>query len=401
MFLFAARRATLALTLLLSACSDDHAIRDSGLRIELEELARIDTPVWFADLVELNGNAPPELMLAGHRRRTGTTVLKLSGEGSHTEIPLLKPSVDRHACTAIDLDNDGLQDLYCTTGVRQGKGLLANEFWRNLGDLAFQLESGAHLAPEESARGRLTESADFDADGAADLVTTAWPGRVDDAARSEGKIWRNTSGELVLQQQFADPGFGARCLAIADIDGNSLPDILGCGTQAGVYVLLNEGNFEFQKIPLAPGYAKKWVWSLATSEHMLAVVSGTRKALAIDILSRRESPEIEQSIPCRVDQQEPVEDLRCERMAFGDVNGDGAEDLWITRYRGKNKNEVVADVPDLVLLGPSFNRYALSETASLGASAHVAYSRDTGFYVITAGLMHPGAVYRARLNSGR
>ncbi len=42
-------------------------------------------------------------------------------------------AIDRHGCTAADVDGSGLPDLYCTVGGKRGSGLKSNELWLDPG----------------------------------------------------------------------------------------------------------------------------------------------------------------------------------------------------------------------------------------------------------------------------
>ena len=42
-------------------------------------------------------------------------------------------SIDRHGCTAADVDGSGLPDLYCAVGGKRGSGLKSNELWLDPG----------------------------------------------------------------------------------------------------------------------------------------------------------------------------------------------------------------------------------------------------------------------------
>lgn len=145
-----------------------------------------------------------------------------------------------------DLDNDGWSDLYVSNNGRLGN---ENLLYHNLGKGRFKnvtAQAGASLELPETSRSVAT--ADFDGDGLLDLIVLGTIGR------SETMLFRNLGG-MKFERSKAIPGDATGLgVAVADVTGNSWPDIMIGGSNR-LFVNLGKGKFrEAVELGLDWGY---------------------------------------------------------------------------------------------------------------------------------------------------
>ena len=130
-----------------------------------------------------------------------------------------------------DLDGDGRLDVAVTRGTDVG--------------VLYQTAAGtlapiAPLTATQNGNGEeIVAIADFDGDGRGDLVATGW-------ASSGVDVWLQTAaGALSGPQSFACPHNGYDDIAVADFDGDGLSDLIIAGEQSSTACLLHQSSGSF------------------------------------------------------------------------------------------------------------------------------------------------------------
>ena len=123
--------------------------RNVAARVGLAE----NTASYGAIAADFDGDGVDDLLISRHGRPAR---LALNRDGVFVDNPAMTfPPIDRHGCTAADVDGSGLLDLYCTIGGKRGSGLKSDELW---------LDSAARhpSRPPSSTASRTPPAADAD-----------------------------------------------------------------------------------------------------------------------------------------------------------------------------------------------------------------------------------------------
>jgi len=158
---------------------------------------------------------------------------------TRTHLPFAINGCAQHVI-ALDLDNDGDQDLAIARGgacgPKQDSVVLYNDGSGHLTPFVLQRSS-----PEWHRR---VCAGDLDGDGLPELVFTSYSSAIE--------IWRNRGTSFVESTSPLPPSATyASCAAILDMDEDGRHDLVACGiTASGVYYLttyLNQGALTFQE----------------------------------------------------------------------------------------------------------------------------------------------------------
>jgi FG-GAP-like repeat len=136
--------------------------------------------------------------------------------------------VDRHACAVADVDLDGLQDVYCAKGAREGTVRKWNELWIQDPDGTFTDRAAEYGVEDVWGRGRIPVFLDLNHDRWPDLFVG------NDAERADGRPTPDRTfvggrGGFRQVRLGVTKEIGGRCGAAADYDGNGWDDLLVCG----------------------------------------------------------------------------------------------------------------------------------------------------------------------------
>jgi hypothetical protein len=281
------------------------------------------------------------------------------------------PAVDRHGCTAGDVNVDGLIDMYCMAGAHRGTYTnKRNALWMTRPDGTFVNEAALWGVEDRYGRGRRPVLFDFDNDGLLDLYTTNGFPRPD-GRRSENILYLNTGKRFVERRVTATGRWGFGCVEAADWDGDGRLDLVVCGSTADLgpievpelHLFRNVRGQETERKDGLLGdrviYPRDATLSDLDGDGREDLVILTRDELQIR-LNRGGGIRFS-----RVDYRLSVD--RGMSLAVGDVTVDGHPDIYVVRGTANGRN---AD--DLLLAGPSWLRLKIPQARSgVGTTAEI------------------------------
>ncbi len=334
-------------------------------------VADVNDDGWDDVLIGHHGSRPAELFVNQPVGRDRT----LGFEPVFRLVDTIHARPDRHGCTFGDPNVDGLIDMLCVKGARQGTAKKWNELW--IQGPAGTWVDRAHAWGVEDVwgRGRHPEWIDLNHDRYPDLFIGNDTPRYD-GHTTPNRTYVNVAGKRLRE---VDMGItrqdGSMCAQVVDANGDGWDDLLLCGEDQ-VFLYLREGDrfvranerFAIPRGPLANG-------------AQLVDLSGDR---VLDlVLVHLDDLEI---FLARADGSfgAPVLVQRMAHghgLAIGDVNGDGAPDVYAVDGCDNRIN-----APDILLLnsgdGTSWRQLALpplplSELAGCGdTAAMIDFDRD-------------------------
>ena len=240
--------------------------------------------------------------------------------------PVLYPS----SIAAGDLNHDGIPDL-AVVGVEEAT--LEHALGKGNGHFGtWQHDGGAGDAP-----GFVT-FADVDLDGNLDAVTTDADQPFVTVAFGDGKGHFNRGAQLRTGR-----GYATGQVAVADLDGDGIPDIVGTVLSIGedfgeIFVLLGKGNREFQKpIHFASGGYQTLAIAVADLNHdnipdLIVVNNGKQPPYGnVSVLLGKGDGTFLKPVAYHMGQyQDPTS------VALGDFNGDGNVDMAVTTFHSNS-----------------------------------------------------------------
>lgn len=314
-----------------------------------------------------------------YNRHGGSAMLLYANDGTGrftSVLPGLFPINDRHDCVWGDVNLDGFPDAYCAVGA--GHPLYppkVNELW--LGGPDGTLTRAPEAWGAEDPLGRARQPALFDAngDGLLDLfVGNIYP-RLDGQPSPNRFFIQDPPGAFRSAPEWGvDLEIGAACAEPADFDEDGSVDLAVCAFPAagGLKLYRNVAGASFEDVAASQGVTGTWCdvhWAdLNADGHMdLLLMSRT----LFQIMLRE--PE-----GFRTAYRRGMDRAGCniggggDRIATGDVNGDGYPDVYVL-YSGYTTDAY--NLPDVLLVndgtGTGFAR-ALLPTTSAGSGQSVA-----------------------------
>jgi hypothetical protein len=185
------------------------------------------------------------------------SVYAIRPDGSYQRRDLSAPNATYNVITAGDFDRDGWIDLAAASSSNQIVALFR-------GSAAGWRYYGAALTTW-SPRG--IEAADLNQDGWLDLVTG------DRAASHVSVLVGRTDGSGLFDSVHVPAGSGSRAVAVADFDGNGLPDIAAANEYAKPATVLNNTT---PLVPPAFAFERRPVEGMSNLAAVLAVADFNR-----------------------------------------------------------------------------------------------------------------------------
>jgi hypothetical protein len=212
-------------------------------------------------IADLNGDGVPDLVTANECMSGGTcpvggvSVLLGNGNGTfHGPITYNSGGQNTDSVVIKDVNGDGFPDVIVANQCM-------NKSSCNSGGVSVLLGRGdgtlgtASLYNSGGYRALSVAVADLNGDGRPDIVVTSLCSQGNNCVDGVvGVLLGNSNGTFKPPVTYSSSGYGASSLAIADVDGDGIPDLVvdnicktsaGC-TKGGINVLLGNGNGSFQ-----------------------------------------------------------------------------------------------------------------------------------------------------------
>jgi hypothetical protein len=277
------------------------------------------------------------------------------------------PVNDRHDCVWASLDQNDLPDLYCAVGATGGKLVKANELWLQESDGGFRSVAGAWGATDPYGRGREPALFDVNNDGMLDLfVGNHYPRRDERATPNRFYVQRKRGSFSLAPGYGINRQIGGQCAEPGDFDNDGFTDLVVCayGRSVGLKLYRNIAGREFRDVAPARGINGRWcdaMWVRLNGDRRpdLAMVS----TAWFQVMLQRPDGSF------RVVLRRSMRDAGClfgaggDKVAAGDVNRDGAPDLYVV-YSGYQQGSY--NLPDVFLVnngtGTGFTTASLPQT---------------------------------------
>ena len=348
----------------------------------------ITTLTHGAVVADFNNDGLPDIFLS-RDENPGNLYLN-NGDGTFTQVDVGEfPHRDRHGCSAADVNHDGLLDIFCNTGSDRGTEAKRDELYiqqpnGTFKDLAYQY---GILQPFD--RGRNSAFIDANNDGWPDVFATNFPDRAD-GMPSSNRLYLSQGG---TRYQMA-PTFGldqeinGSSISIGDYNNDGYPDIL-ISSEAGIKLYRNNHGTGFTDVAASVGLKQK------AGFVKFADMNGDGRLDVVEAGPNKVQVELQQP-DGTFQQAASVPVTGVVGVATGDVNGDGAPDI----YALVGKTPTSSNGPDEVLLndgtGTSFTPMAVPSTDQGSAEAATPIDYDgnglTDFLVENGNAGKPGPV---------
>lgn len=305
------------------------------------------------------------------------------GSGHFTQrLSGLFPINDRHDCAWGDVDRDGQPDTYCAVGASGGNRIKANELWLQRPDHTFVRAPDAWGADDPYGRGREPALLDVDGDGVLDLFVGNFYPRTDDLPTPNRLYLQDPAGTFRSAPGYGlDVQIGGQCAEPADFDGDGDTDLLVCAHGTGINVKLyrNEAGASFKDVAAAHGLTGQWcdaLWTDLNLDGRLDLTLMNRKTFRV--LKQRSDGTFATVYERSMNRAGCRFGGGGNRVAAGDVNGDGFPDLYVL-YSGYTSGAY--NLPDVFLVndgtGAGFSTASLPQT-SKGSGFSVAAIQADG-----------------------
>jgi hypothetical protein len=331
------------------------------------------------------GNGLPDIFYAGETGDGGLYVNSGSGRFTVTDQQEFPPA-DRRSCTTGDVLGNGSTDIFCTVGAENGNQMKTDDLYIEGPGMTFTDQAAAYGVVDPFARGGATTFVPTP-NGPPDLFVGANSVRSDGLPSPNRFYVNNGHGFEDAPQYGIDQSVGAGCATTSDYTGDGLTDLLIC-SQTGPRLYENTGSGftdVTQSAGLPSGVAADAIFADLNGDGRPDIVLVTLTQLLVYLQNPDHTFSLSYSCPLKGG----------VGVAAGDVNGDGALDLYVVQgSAGKISNE-----PDLMLinngLGTDFTSIPIPETSmGVGSGAFPIDFENNGltdFLVLNGGLIaRPG-----------
>jgi hypothetical protein len=302
-------------------------VRDVASEVGIAE----ETATYGGVVADFDGDGRDDLYIGRHGR-PGRLVLARDGVFRDHE-PMVFPGIDRHGCSAADVDGSGLPDLYCTVGGKRGSGLKSNELWLDPGGPTPVQSAVPSGVSDPTGRGRRAAFLEVAGEPGADLVVTNSPVRVDGLPSLGRLLHTRGDGRFAMRPRV---GFAARLgsLAVqdADVDADGREDLLL--VTGGPQAPRRQGTRLYRNTPrgLVDVTRQTRIRSFGEIDAELVDLDRDDKLDLVQLSPTRLRVSLMRGGRFRRVYERRLTEGRA--IGGGDVNGDGKDDLYIVRADG-------------------------------------------------------------------
>ena len=323
------------------------------------------TKTYGAVVADFNRDQLPDIFLGRHA--SPPRLYTNDGDGHFTETNKgTFAQGDRHGCDAADVNGDGLEDIFCSTGAHHGTGAKRNQLYLQRPDHTFSDEAAQYGVFDPFGRGRSGAFIDANGDPHPDLVVGNEADR-GDGMPSPSRFFVNEGGSVYrpAPEYGLDREMNTTFQAtprVGDLDKDGWEDLV-LATPSGLRVYHNDEGKGFTDVAAAVGLGQ------SPEAVTLSDVNGDGWLDVIEV-----SPDELRVLLNRSGTFSSVFSTTLEygfSVAAGDVNGDDRPDIYVMR----GTDATGANAPDQVYLndgtGESFTRMSSIPSTSEGGAESV------------------------------
>ena len=301
-------------------------LRDIGPAMGLS----LDASSYGIVVHDLDDDGWPDLLISRHGRPAQLFRNAPYGDASTGLQPIasfvdaVHGRNDRHGCAIADVDQDGLDDIFCAKGARQGTADKWNELWMQGPQGTFTDRAAAYGVEDVWGRGRFPAFIDLDHDPFPDLFLG------NDAPRRDQYMSPNRTLVDADGHGFVEVDLGLMeehgnvCTVVADLNADGWQDLVVCGSRRlHVFERLTAGFVDVTTqlgLPLFPVKAAAAADVDADGRLDLVLVARHRVVVRLHGASgsfRRTA--LDRSLDAG------------HGVAVGDVDGNGALDIYVVQ----------------------------------------------------------------------
>ena len=325
------------------------------------------TKTHGAVIADFDNDNLPDIFLGRHQ--DAARLYRNDGTGHFTEINKgTFRAIDRHECSAADVNNNGLKDIFCATGAWYGRNAKRNELYVQRLDHTFVDRAAQYGVLEPYARGRSGTFVKANGDTYPDLFVANELERAD-GMPTPNRLFINQAGgafhyapKFGLEREIADGTDTGGNPDVADLDKDGWQDLLVEAT-SGLYLYHNNQGAGFTNIAKSVGLGQKPMDTTVADvngDTWPDVIEVTPSALTVLLNTNGKfSTSFSTSLSAGL------------AVAAGDVNGDGRPDIYVMRTNDATR----ANAPDRVYLndgtGTNFTQMSSIPSASGGKAESV------------------------------
>ncbi len=314
---------------------------------------------------DANGDGVSDFLYSPQNDTLGRQLWLGNANGTFTLAAHLKGSVtsDQHGCTTADFDHNGLPDVYCALGAIHGTRQKANPLWLQQPGGSWQLDETSG-AQDGYGRGYSAAALDANGDGWPDLFVDNFYPRPDGIPTPDRlfiNLGDDASGHwLGFQDEGAASGVeqeegGRGCDFTTDFNGDTIPDIVFCGT-AHLFFYQGNGDGTFTNVS-----SQKLGSNVAfVSDARLVDVNRDGYLDLVYIRNAQEGVRLGTASGTFAGQTLTHALTYGRTLEVSDLNGDGIPDIYALEGNGTpGCTTCMTNYPDYVYLGgvPSAGKY--------------------------------------------
>lgn len=229
--LVAAMAATVGAPMTAIAAEPRTEVFDAAIPAGIHRVSRD----WETNVVDFDRDGILDLIYGGHMERPLELLLGNGTSGFAPSPTARFPPMDRHSCAWNDVNADGLTDGFCSMGADFGNGVKSNELWVQQPDGTVLDLAPEYRVSDPYGRSRAATFIDVNHDGLPDLYSGTLYKR-GDGLPSPNRLYINTgTGFRDAPEYGLNLDVNSLCAQAADFDGDGWEDLLTCSGAPRLY----------------------------------------------------------------------------------------------------------------------------------------------------------------------